>query len=473
MKAQMGAASVLRAVGQCVLWLMVVATIAPVAAKEKRLDEKRLHAIGRQIELAEDAATEDYLHGDPERAAARLRGAVDETDWLALFALANNVWRLDPAHSFQWHQRAYALSDGNPYALLELALEYTRHEQCAEAADAWQKVDHAGLLERHLPMLAGYCYLQLGQDQRAFAMFERSRSRHGDLEHLLQEVWGQPEVLRAHAERLKAFKGTGDARELDAALVNAIRFKTGADRGRALRVIADAAAHVPRSDLAGPMSCLRPVFEAEAAVAGGNGAEADGERLRDLWKAQMASCKLSVAADPLPDSSALFEFLLVNALNLSIVSRQDVLAAHRDALEARIRSVAGDLTALKVLASLQESLKDPGLKDTDMLGWDRYGQADFAISRIHGEVVQGVLSDEGKALLVRAYAQFPHDPKILQAWLEFGTPDRETARQGWRELILLQFHAPTLETDPIHFSPLARTLYVAINKYRQSSGQGD
>jgi hypothetical protein len=477
MRLRWGIAGALRAAARCMVGVAVMmAAIPPAAAKDKRWDAERAEAIARQLAPVREAVVEDYLRGDPDRAWSRLRGAVDETDWLAVLALGDHAWAFDPAQSLQWHRRAAAMSGDDPHALVELALEYTRHEQCAEAVAAWQKIDKAGLLHSHLPMVAGYCYLKLGQDGAAFAMIDRSRSRHGGLEQLLQELWGKPIALAVHAERMQAFNQSGDAQALEAALANAIRFDMGADRGQALLAIADAATRAPHSDLAGPLACLRPVFASEAGKAAGAdpgtqpaGERATTDRLRALWKAQTAQCKLSVDADPLPESAVLFEFLLVNALNLEIATYQDVLARQRDALDQRARSTGGDLKALHVLAALQDNLKDPALKDTDTLGWERYGAAEYAASRVRGEIVQGVLSEQGKVLLQRAYAQFPHDAGVLQLWLEYGAPERDAARQGWRELALLQFHTPSLQRENMHFTMVAMTLYLALQRYRELS----
>lgn len=431
--------------------------------------ESRVRQLDEAMTPARDATWAANLQGQPTRALEHIRGAVDQDDWLALFLLANNVWTMYPAESFEWHQRAFDLSGGDHYVRLELALHYTRHEQCDKAIDAWTTLDSAGLLGSHMPMLAGYCYLQLGQDARAFEMFHRSRARHGGFEKLLEELWGGPHVVIEHARRIAAFDAEGDPADLDAALANVLQFDAVTDRGQALLVITDAAVRGQYSTLAEPLRCLQPVFEQEASAAG-TSALANRNAMQAAWRGQLVDCRLLIEGHPLPENSGLMKFLVTRALNMQIASPETLLAAHAPALKQRATAAQQDREALEVLAALQERAGDPALAETDMLGWETYGLPAFAMSRVSSEIESGSLSDTGKMLLARAYAEFPHDARILHLWLQYGEPDADAARQGWRELALLQFHAPSIDIDGMHVQPVARTLYLALHQYADASG---
>lgn len=454
------------------------------AAASPELDARFFQQIEKRLAPAREAALQDYLNGERPQAVARLVDSIDAADWRALFVLANSTWTLEPAESFRWQQRAYALSGGDLHVLIELALHYTRNAQCGQAIAAWKTIDDAGMLGGAMPMLAGYCHLQLGQDEQAYAMFDRSQSRPGALEGLLEELWGRTPAIVVHADRLEAFNASGDPTELDAALTNAIRLDVGAERGRALIVIAEAATRAGNSPLAAPLTCLRPAFEAESRVASmsadasASAIDANAliasinakKALPQSWKQHMTACRMLVAPHPLPESPALTKFLVTNALNMDIATDQELLAAHHAALNQRARQPHGDRDALEVLAALQEKVGDPALKDTDQLGWERYGLAAFAVSRVQRESNQGALSDDGKRLLARAHTQFPHDAGVLAQWLAYATPDKAAARDGWRELALLQFHTPSITREQLHVQPLAATLYRALQQYRNAPG---
>lgn len=446
--------------------------------------DARMQELDASMAPAREAALSENLQGRPAQGLEHLRASINHDDWLALFFLANSTWTMYPAESFAWHQRAYGLSDNDYAVLLELALHYTRREQCDLAVEAWETLDTAGLLDTHMPMLAGYCYLQLGQDARAFAMFDRAHMRHGRFETLLEELWGGPHVLIEHAQRLAAFNGDGDPADLDAALSNVIRFDADADGGQALLAITDAAERGQHATLAAPLTCLRPAFELEARRTGVSASQNEGrsdvaeflasleapKTSPDAWKAQLSHCQMLLEGHPLPENPELMKFLVTRVLNMQIASPEALLAAHGPALMRRARSEQRDLQALEVLAALQERASDSALTDTDVLGWDTYGLPAFAMSRVSSEIEAGTLSEAGKVLLARAYAQFPHDARILHSWLQYGDPDGNAAREGWRKLVFLQFHAPSIERDRMHVQPVARTLYLALQAYRDAAG---
>ena len=490
MKKRTGTSSVKRT--QTIAALIFVATMAMAShAIAYQIDRQQLNALSERLEQQEEIAVNDYLNGDADEALRRLSDVVDEKDWKSLFVLGNMVWRMHPDQSYQWHTRAYELSQHDGHVLLELAFHYTRMGECSKAIEAWKQVEKAKLMGPYMPMLAGYCYLKIGDDKQAFGMFDRAElGKHAQFEEALDSLWGRPSELVVHAEHLRALRGTAGAASLDAALDNVAYFDVGRERGRALLAIAGAAR--PHAKNLGATStqldCLRPAFEQEMnqpskrKTSGSNidtsrwlaeeQARKDyDEAVRAAWKRALDSCKLLISGHPLPENPVFARLLVVNALNMGIASRQELLAVHRKTLNERARSQVGDIEALRILASLQESESDPGLEETNDLGWSRYGDPKFAASRVRNQLFKsGATSPEDLEMLNLAYQQFPDDQMILDMWLRYGSPSADEARKGWRKLLLMEFQKPSLQRDEMHFRLLATKLYKAIQEYRKVAG---
>jgi len=459
--------------GSALICCVFASLPSSAASGEKLMAE--LTASGRALQDVQPKATEDYLAGDADRALERFLAVSDENDWKSLFMLGNMLFTLQPEESFRWHQRAYELSRHDDLVLLELAYDYTRRDECSKAVSAWRKVDKADLFGSYMPMLATYCHLKLGDDAGAFAMMDRFKARHGQLEGALKDVWGEP-VLRVHADMLGRFKRSGSAADLDAALKNSVRFDVGRDRGRALLAMADAATSAAPSpgDVAAPLQCLRPALEMEASLPtnADSGSTAGKNAIRDLWKQRMDACGLAINGHALPGNAALARVLVVTAIDLDIASAQELVLAHASQLDERARSKDGDIAALRLLAAMQARTQDPALQQTDELGWSRYASPEFAASRLSGMFKPDATpTPENLARLDQAHRQFPDEPNILRLWLRYGRPSNEDAREGWRRLALMEFRKPSLQRDEMHFQPTAFTLYEALREYREASGR--
>ena len=435
--------------------------------------QAELARAGQALSDVQPAATDDYLDGDADRALQRFLAVTDENDWTSVFMLGNVLFTQQPDESFRLHQRAYELSRNGDFALLELAYDYTRRDECPKAVDAWERVDKAGLFGTYMPLLAAYCHLKLGDDAKAFAMMDRSKSRYGQLEQTLEDLWSEP-VLRVHAQNLGRFKAAGASADLDAALENSVRFGIGRDRGRALRAIANAARDRSAGDVSTQLACLLPALEQEASLPPGAkaGSDAGKDAVRDVWKQRMDACGLAIDGHPLPGNAALARVLVVSAIELDIASARDLVTAHSRALDERARSKAGDIAALRLLAALQARVADPALQQTDELGWSRYADAEFAASRVNGLFgPDATPTPDDLARLNRAHRQFPDDATILHLWLRHGNPSKDEARDGWRKLALLEFHEPNLQRDNVHLQLTAFTLYEALREYRKAAGR--
>ena len=445
----------------------------PASAASVDKLEAELARAGQALTDVQPAATADYLDGDPDRALERFLEVADQDDWKSLFVLGNALFTQQPDESFRLHQRAYELSRHNDFTLLELAYDYTRRDDCTKALEAWKRVDKAGLFGSYMPMLAAYCHLKLGDDAQAFAMMDRSTSRYGQLENSLKDLWGEP-VLRAHAEALRRFKATGALAELGAALENSVRFGVGRDRGRALLAMARAAATTKPGEVSTQLECLRPAFEREAALPADATTDSDAgnDTIGGAWKKRMVACGFAIEGRALPANAALARVLVVTAIDLDLASAQDLLVAHSKQLDDRARSPAGDIAALRLLAAMQARVDDHALEQSDELGWSRYGDADFAASRLSDLFKPDATPTPGDvARLNQAHHQFPDDARILLLWLRHATPSKDEARDGWRKLALLEFREPNVQRDNLHFQPTAFTLYEALREYRKAAGQ--
>ena len=460
-----------------------------VAAGSRMPDPRRMDAITRKLEAVQALAVDDYLKGDAAAALARVRGIVDERNWVDLLALANMTWVSNPAESLQWHQQAYAMSGHSDDVLLELAYHYTRRDECAQAVEAWAALDRAGKVGGYMPMLAGYCHLKLGQDAEAFRMFDRAQvgGHDGRFEQVLGELWGpKPSVMR-FADNLSALKASGDGAAFDQAILLAFGME-GHERGLALSSLADAAAPHARAlhGAAADLDCLRPVFSLELTDTSARDyldppadadyfeTEAKYEKaraaLKDAWTKQLDACGLVTAGHALPSSSSLARALVALVDSEKIATPEDLLARHGKALDARARSQEGDLQALELLAALQARTTSPDLAGSDELGWTRYRRASFAASRVIGLLLKDKApTPEALATLDRAHQDFPDDANLLQFWLQYGKPTPEQARAGWRALALMQFHQPT-GRSLFGDGPSASTLYLALGQYRKAAG---
>jgi hypothetical protein len=447
-----------------ITFTLAVCCSMPTYAQQAETTEAFKQAIFKQaITQAQTVTTQYYLHGEPELALQQFQALAENADWKSLLWLANVTWRVQPEQSFQWHLKAYENGGHDNSALLELAYDYTRQDDCPKAIEAWQKLDSEKMLGIYQPMLAGYCYLQLGQDKEAYQMFDRAILLQQRFEDALIDLW-ERQAMAEHAHRLKALKTESNLANLKAVLDNVVNLAPGKLRGTALLALTDTIKTATNlGDAPSQLNCLRPAFEQEAT-------DAASTMIKAVWQRHLGDCKLLVGENPLPENSALAELLVVYALNKQIASAEELLASHGATLDKRARSQAGDHEALRILAALQEKTRHPGLKESDELGWSRYADPEFATSLINKMLQRDkTLSAEGLALLEKAHLEFPHDQRILTLWLNHSNPPAEAARQGWREVALLEFHKPTLDRD-LHFWLRAMNLYRALNKYYEASG---
>ncbi|MCX7034896.1 MAG: hypothetical protein NT046_13195, partial [Arenimonas sp.] len=357
---------------------------------------------------------------------------------------------------------------------LELALHYTRHEQCDKAAQAWRKAGRAVAMGGYFPALAAYCQFKLGNDAAAFALFEKAEfGAPGRFEGLLEEIWGPRPALVRHAEALAAYRA-GRPTDIEALINVAFAESSAAVLELIKAAKADAAAPQSLQQLA----CLQPAIAAQAtllerAVSGEQldyGPEWDAAEagVADLWRKTLGQCGLALPGQPLPASLALARNLLHRVNQQELATQAELLAAHGPALAALANSAEGNFEALDLLAALQMGANDrAAVAQSDELGWQRYRSARFAASRVLGEALKDDANAEAVAALARrAWNDFPDDALVLWLVLEKGGLTGDDRRRALRSQILAEFHGPTGEYL-MHSGKSAIRLLQAVQAYRQ------
>lgn len=456
------------------LCLSVLAMALATAPALARTSPEKIQAVYRDIAAGQSDATALYLRGEPEKALANLRRFEKEGEWLPSFVLGNMTWRLHPAESLAWHEQAAQWRGDAGPVNLELALHYTRHEQCDKAGQAWRKAERAGAMEGHFPAVAAYCQFKLGNDAAAFALFEQAEfGAPGRFEGLLEELWGPRPALVRHAEGLAAYRA-GRPTDIEA-LINA-SFAQGSDALLELIKAAKADAAAPQS--LQQLACLQPAIAAyevlmERAVSGeqpsyGPEWDAAEAEVADLWRKTLGQCGLALPGEPLPASLALARNVLHRIDQQSLATQAELLAAHGPALTALANSAEGSFEALDLLAALQMGAKDrDAVAQSDELGWQRYRSARFAASRILGETLKDDADPEAVAALARrAWSDFPDDALVLWLVLEKGGLAGDDRRRALRSQILAEYHSPTGEYL-MHPGKSAIRLLQAVQAYRQ------
>lgn len=462
---------------------LVICLSGSTASFAAELDMSRVSSLSATAQQASEGATDDYLEGNAQKALARLRKIEKSGDAEAAFVLGNMTWTLHPAESFAWHQQALQWGGDNAAVQLELALHYTRRENCVEAVKAWQRVDELDELAGYFPAVAAYCHLKLGQDREAFAMFDRAKFGHaGKFEGLLEEIWGERPTLANHAEALAAFKAgqSKDSREL---LKHALALPGyNGQRARALTAILAVDSELMKSDpTLQDLRCLRPwiaddrrrgedYLKREESYDYPNEDERKAERsgrAAVLAKA-LQDCGLMLGQGRLPASDALARVLLADVIEFELASARTMLDRHGPGLKQRAESSTGDLEALELLAALQLRAEDrKGLAESDRYGWERYREVRFAASRVAGLMggsaeEQALAGEEAR----RAWKDFPDHAYVLKLVLQLGDLQGEDRKRALRSQVLAEFHGPT-EESALHASKSARALVRALIEYRK------
>lgn len=488
---------------------MLHAIAWPVAAAGSPAGYEKLEAVSEKLEHLRTDNLPFYLDGQPEKALAAMEAEARPRGWWGLLVIANMTWTMHPQQSLAWHEAAAKASHEHPLTTIELALHYTRHEQCDRALVAWDELQRKGMMGGYFPALKAYCLLRLDRDAEAVAAVREAEfGSHGDMRYaeVLGELWGERPALARYADAFAAYRGETAGASLEAVVRQAVDLPSeDGQRYEALqRLTASAATREPAGGpLMRDLTCLRPLFEQQGKqnhtaversaareqayqkALADDDYETAGRLLDSLgdddtgaakgeqrWRDGLAGCHLMVGDQPLPTSGALLRLLTIELMQRTLATDVDLLARHGDALWTRASSERGDVDALEVLAALQSSVRDrDGLRRSDELGWHRYRLPKFAASRVYGAMLDGKPEDAAtQRLLGEALADFPDDAQLLSVALQSGHFDEASRKAAVRRLLLAQHHAPQPMSD-LHYGPSASRLRGTWLAYAQLIGK--
>ncbi|QQQ01796.1 hypothetical protein [Lysobacter enzymogenes] len=378
--------------------------------------EDFLAQVGAESQAADDFGRRHLplqFSGRLDQAVAELVAYAERGGAARRFAIGNMLWAIAPDASLSLHRGADALQPEQPEILFELALHYTRKDDCAAALPLWARLRAGPVgIPATATYVAAYCHLARGDLRGAVAIVRDSDvdSHHVGAEKMSYEVFGGPSELSLFDRDYRQAAG-GDRVALERLLARSFDWHGDWWNAAPQASAQDAAIALARTQW-GPQQrarqqwdCLWPKLRDSAQAFGYD----DLERCRVIVGGHPPS------AHPYPASSALGRVALGRAVARAVQPPDfaALLARHGDTLRERARSEAGDLEALRVLAYLQQSAGDAaGLAESDELGWKRYRDERFARSRIqHAGPTAGETQDPAyRAMLAQAARDFPHSP---------------------------------------------------------------
>ncbi|MET4729879.1 hypothetical protein ABIE09_003693 [Lysobacter enzymogenes] len=387
-----------------------------------------------QVEAESEASDRFNQRHRPLQFSGRLDQAVAELVAYAKqggaarrFAIGNMLWSLAPDASLSLHRSADAQQPEQPEILYELALHYTRKDECAAALPLWKRLRASRIgIPDQAAYIAAYCHLASGDLRGAVDIVRAADidNHHVGAEKMSFEVFGGPaELTRFDQEYRRAAGGDRDA--LERLLARSFDWRTDWWNHAPQPSAQDAAIALARaqwrerSPEREQWNCLWPKLR---------------DKAQPFGYADLDRCGVLVGGHPYPASSALG----LVALGRWVARAEQppdfaaLLARHAGVLRERAGGRHDDLQALRVLAYLQQGAGDAaGLAQSDELGWKRYRDERFALSRVqHAEPASGVAPDPAyRAMLAQAALDFPHAPlyPMLEAVYRAGAGDPPAA----------------------------------------------
>ncbi|ROU08291.1 hypothetical protein [Lysobacter enzymogenes] len=386
-------------------------------------NEAFLAQVGAESQAADDFGRRHLplqFSGRLDQAVAELVAYAERGGAARRFAIGNMLWAMAPDASLGLHRSADALQPEQPEILFELALHYTRKDDCAAALPLWARLRAGPIgIPATATYVAAYCHLVRGDLRGAVAIVRDSDvdSHHVGAEKMSYEVFGGPSELSLFDRDYRQAAG-GDRAALERLLARSFDWHGDWWNAAPQASAQDAAIALartqwsPRQRERQEWDCLWPKLR--------DGAQAFG--YDDLERCRVIVGGHPSSAHPYPASSALGWVALGRAVARAAQPPDfaALLARHGDTLRERAVGVAGDLQALRVLAYLQQGAGDAaGLAASDELGWKRYREEAFARSRIERArpAADAAPDPAYRALLAQAAQDFPHDPlyPLLQA----------------------------------------------------------
>lgn len=407
------------------------ASATPAASAKAALSSDEFMAqVGAESQAAE-AFEERHrplqFSGRVDQAVAELVAYAEQGGAARRFAIGNMLWSLAPETSLSLHRAADAAQPDQPEILYELALHYTRKDDCAAALPLWKRLRSSRVgLPAQAAYLAAYCHLATGDPRGAVAIVQSSDidGSHVGAEKMSFEVFGGPaELIRFDQDYRKA--SGGDRGALENSLARSFDWRTDWWNSGPKAAAQDAAIALARTQWSAgtrereQWDCLWPKLR---------------DRAQPFGPQDLDRCRVLVGGHPYPASSALGLVALARWLAQAEQPPDfaALLARHGGALRERATGARDDLHALRVLAYLQQGAGDAaGLAQTDELGWKRYRDERFALSRVqHAEPGPGVAPDAAyRTMLAQAARDFPHAPlyPMLEAVYRAGGGDPPAA----------------------------------------------
>ncbi|QWP77202.1 hypothetical protein J5226_02005 [Lysobacter sp. K5869] len=405
---------------------------APAAARAKTAlpSDEFLAQVSAESEAAEAFGERHrplQFSGRVDQAVAELVAYAEQGGAARRFAIGNMLWSLAPEASLSLHRAADEAQPDQPEILYELALHYTRKDDCAAALPLWRRLRPTRVgIPAQAAYLAAYCHLASGDLRGAVAIVQSSDidEHHVGAEKMSYEVFGGPAELIGFDRDYRKAAG-GDRGALESLLARSFDWNTDWWNAAPEPAAQDAAIALARTQWSAQTrerqewDCLWPKLR---------------DREQPFGQQDLDRCRVLVGGHPYPASSTLGLVALAR-----LVSRAEqppdfaaLLARHGGTLRERATGKRDDPQALRVLAYLQQSAGDAaGLAQTDELGWKRYRDERFALSRVqHAEPGPGVAPDPAyRAMLAQAAQDFPHAPlyPMLEAVYRAGGGDPPAA----------------------------------------------
>lgn len=377
-------------------------------ASEERVQEETNDVItasssdkeGASLEALGETHEELLYRGKLSDAVAQIQSAAMAGGPWLWFQAGNMLWTHAPDVALKLHEAALKELPDSHSVQFELALGYTRAARCEEAVRMWERMRSIEPLPKHAGYLAAYCYLDIGNYRDALRVVRESgvREYHVSAEKLSYSVFGGPYPIQLYDAAYRKAEA-GDAVALDQLLVLSFYWtRDWWNLGPRAPALKHARALIPTvwppdSDALRQWNCFWDV------LVGSGDIDADA----------LANCGVLVDGQPYPASSALGVILVTRWREHEPA---DLLFRYGETLWARAASTEGDLSALRILAYLQERAGNrEDLARTDDLGWKRYRESRYAVSRLEELNADGPSEDYAQTL-EQALADFPNDPRI-------------------------------------------------------------
>jgi len=329
------------------------------------------------------------------------------------FIIGNMLFHLDPAASYTLHKISYDVNPHEKLTTLEWAMERHRKGEYAEALALYQ-----AYLEKTEALLAD-CLVRRGKLAEAVKAWDAAKhdENHTAIDSAIFEIYSGPSAMCRRMELLDKIRA-GDDRLVEQLIFLDLNFDDD---------WWNKSVNVPalKNDLTLAKKILIKDDERFAELGCYARLVSAGLEAAEIKSNLVAGALLIGEGGQLPKNSLVAQELTELVVGKNIETGEQLLRRHQSALEARAKSAAGDADALNLLCFLCVETKNARLAEFDKYGWDRYGEARFAISYLNGLAATKKLSADD-ASLQRALKQFPEDSMLATLQLRAAGGDKLT-----------------------------------------------